>query len=82
MFFILCILDDGMKENILYVLVGLKVDEKFEVVVYVVVNKKVLESNNNVNVYVEVNKDGYKIVEGVLYSDVKLKRGICSWIVW
>lgn len=37
----MCILDDGMRDNILYVLVGLKVDEKFEVVVYVVVNKKV-----------------------------------------
>lgn len=72
----MCILDDGMKDNILYVLVDLKEDEKYEVVVYVVVNKKVLESNNNVNMYVEVNKGGYLIVEGVLYSDVKLKRGI------
>lgn len=72
----MCILDDGMKDNILYVLVGLKEDEKYEVVEYVVVNKKVLESNNNVNMYVEVNKGGYLIVEGVLYSDVKLKRGI------
>lgn len=72
----MCILDDGMKDNILYVLVGLKEDEKYEVVEYVVVNKKVLESNNNVNMYVEVNKGGYLIVEGVLYSDVKLNRGI------
>lgn len=76
MFFIMCVLDDGMRDNILYVLVGLKEDEKYEVVEYVVVNKKVLESNNNVNMYVEVNKGGYLIVEGVLYSDVKLKRGI------
>lgn len=76
MFFIMCVLDDGMRDNILYVLVGLKVDEKVEGVVYVLVNKNVLESNNNVNVYVEVNKSGYKNVEGVFYSDVKLKRGI------
>lgn len=76
MFFVMFVLDDGMKDNILYVLVGLKVDEKFEVVVYVLVNKNVLESNNNVNVYVEVNKSGYNNVEGFLYSDVKFKRGI------
>lgn len=74
------ILDDGMKDNILYVFVGLKVDEKFVVVVYVVVNKKVLESNNNVNIYVEVNKSGYIIVEGVMCGDVKLKKGIL--LVW
>lgn len=71
------IVDDGIKDNILYVFVGLKVDENLKVVVYVLDNKRGLESNNNVNVYVEVNKSGCIIVEeGVLYSDVKFKRGI------
>lgn len=71
------IVDDGIKDNILYVFVGLKVDENLKVVVYVLDNKRGLESNNNVNVYVEVNKSGRIIVEeGVLYSDVKFKRGI------
>lgn len=33
---------DGFKENSFYVFVGLRDDEKFEVVVYVVVVKKIL----------------------------------------
>lgn len=68
--------DDGMKENILYVSAGPKVDEKPEAAVYAAVNKKAPESNNNANVYAEVNKDGHKIAEGALYSDVKPKRGL------
>lgn len=73
----MCVLDDGMRENILYVSAGPKVDEKPEAAVYAAVNKKAPESNNNAsNVYTEVNKDGHKIGEGALYSDVKPKRGI------
>lgn len=68
--------DDGMKDNILYVSAGPKVDEKPEAAVYAAVNKKVSESNNNANVYAEVNKGGNIIAEGALYSDVKPKRGL------
>lgn len=72
----MCILDDGMRENILYVSAGPKVDEKPEAAVYAAVNKKAPEGNNNANVYAEVNKSGQKNAEGTLYSDVKPKRGI------
>lgn len=72
-----CILGDGMKENILYVSAGPKVDEKpEEAAVYAAVNKKAPESNNNANVYAEVNKGGHRIAEGAQYSDVRQKRGI------
>lgn len=65
-----------MKENSLYVSAGPKVDEKPEAAVYAAVNKKVPESNNNANVYAEVNKSGHIIAEGAIYSDVKPKKGI------
>lgn len=74
--FIMCILDDGMKDNILYVSAGPKVDEKLEAAVYAEVNKKTPKSNSNANVYAEVNKSGHTIADGALYSDVKPKRGI------
>lgn len=75
---IMCILDDGMRDNILYVSAGPKGDEKPEAAVYAAVNKKVPESNNNANLYAEVKKSGHVIAEGTLYSDVKPKpkRGI------
>lgn len=39
-------------------------------------------SNNNSNVYVEVKKDGIKgVKEGVIYSDVKLKKGSVFWFL-
>lgn len=68
--------DDGMKDNILYVSAGPKEDEKPEAAVYAAVNKKAPESNNNANMYAEVNKGGHLIAEGALYSDVKPKRGL------
>lgn len=67
--------DDGMRDNILYVSAGPKVDEKAEGAVYASVNKNAPESKNNANVYAEVNKSGHKNAEGALYSDVKPKRG-------
>lgn len=75
---IICILDDGMRDNILYVSAGPKVDEKPEAAVYAAVNKKVPESNNNANLYAEVKKSGQIIAEEKLYSDAKPKpkRGI------
>lgn len=72
----LCILDGGMKDNILYVSAGPKVDEKPEAAVYAAVNKKAPESNNNANVYAEVKKSGHIIAEGAQYSDVKPQKGI------
>lgn len=74
--YIMCILDDGMRENILYISAGPKVDEKPEAAVYAAVNKKAPESNNNANMYAEVNKGGHLIAEGAMYSDVKPKRGM------
>lgn len=74
--FVMFVLDDGMKDNILYVSAGPKVDEKPEAAVYASVNKNAPESNNNANVYAEVNKSGHNNAEGSLYSDVKPKRGI------
>lgn len=72
----MCFVDDGMKDNILYESAGPKDDEKPEAAVYAAVNKKLPESNNNANVYAEVNKSGRIIgEEGALYSDVKPKRG-------
>lgn len=68
--------DDGMKDNILYVSAGPNEDEKAEAAVYAAVNKKAPESNNNANMYAEVNKGGHLIAEGALYSDVKPKRGL------
>lgn len=68
--------DDGMKDNILYVSADPKEDEKHEAAVYAAVNKKAPESNNNANMYAEVNKGGHLIAEGALYSDVKPKRGL------
>lgn len=65
-----------MKDNILYVSAGPKIDEKPEASVYAAVNKKAPESNNNANVYAEVNKSGHIIAEGAMYSDVKPKKGI------
>lgn len=65
-----------MRDNILYVSAGPKVDEKPEAAVYAAVNKKAQASNNNANTYAEVNKSGHIITEGALYSDVKQKRGI------
>lgn len=78
--FILTILDDGLKDNILYVSADPKVDEKPETSVYAAVNKRVPESKSNANVYAEVNK-GRQITaqEGALYSDVKVKKGIKSY---
>lgn len=68
--------DDGMKDNILYVSAGPKVDENPEAAVYAAVNKKAPESNNNANVYAEVNKSGNIIAEGAMCGDVKPKKGL------
>lgn len=39
-------------------------------------------SNNSSNVYVEVKKNGINDVkEGVIYSDVKLKKGSVFWFL-
>lgn len=65
-----------MKDNILYVSAGPKVDENPEAAVYAAVNKKAPESNNNANVYAEVNKSGNIIAEGAMCGDVKPKKGI------
>lgn len=74
---IMHIVDDGIKDNILYVSAGPKVDENPKAAVYASDNKRGPESNNNANVYAEVNKSGRIIAEeGALYSDVKPKRGI------
>lgn len=50
--------------------------DKPESAVYAAVNKRSQESNNNANVYAEVNKSEPKIREGAFYSDVKPKKGI------
>lgn len=50
--------------------------DKPESAVYAAVNKKSQESNNNANVYAEVNKSEPKIREGAFYSDVKPMKGI------
>lgn len=71
-----CNLDDGLKENILYVSADTRDIDKPESAVYAAVNKKSQESNTNANVYAEVNKSEPKIREGALYSDVKPKKGI------
>lgn len=68
--------DDGMKDNILYVSAGPKVDEKPVAAVYAAVNKKAPESNNNANIYAEVNKSGHIIAEGAMCGDVKPKKGL------
>lgn len=73
----MCFLDDGIRDNILYVSAGPKMDEKPEAAVYAAVNKKAPGSDNNANVYADVKKSGHKIDEGALYSDVKPKKGIC-----
>lgn len=73
MYLIMCILDDGMRDNILYISAGPKVDEKPEAAVYAAVNKNVPESDNNANVYAEVKKSGNVVA---LHNDVKPKRGI------
>lgn len=52
-------LDDGLKDNILYVSADQK-DDKPEGAVYAAVNKKESESNNNSNIYAEVNKSDLK----------------------
>lgn len=67
--------DDGMRDNILYVSAGPKVDEKPDAAEYAAVKKKAPEGNNNANIYAEVNKKGHINADGVLYSDVKPKRG-------
>lgn len=56
---ILTNLDDGLKDNILYVSADQK-DDKPEVSVYAAVNKKESESNNSSNIYAEVNKSDLK----------------------
>lgn len=71
----MCILDDGMRDNILYVSAGPKMDERPEVAVYAAVNKTTAESNNHANVYAEVNKSRQIIGKGALCGDVKPKRG-------
>lgn len=69
------ILDDGLKDNILYISAGPKV-EKSETAVYAEVNKKGPESNNNANVYAEVKKGEHRVLEdGTTYCDVKSKKG-------
>lgn len=69
-------LDDGLKENVLYVSADTKVDEKPEDAVYAAVNKNVPGSNNNANVYAEVKKSGQIVGEkNALYTDVKPKKG-------
>lgn len=73
-------LDDGLKDNILYVSADPRENEKHEAAVYAAVNKKDPMSNNNSNVYAEVNKNGIKgVKEGAIYSDVKPKKGNFLW---
>lgn len=70
-------LDDGLKDNILYVSADPKGNEIHEAAVYAAVNKKTPMSNNNSNMYAEVKKNGIKgVKEGDIYSDVKPKKGI------
>lgn len=69
-------LDDGLKDNILYVSADPRENEKHEAAVYAAVNKKDPMSDNNSNVYAEVKTNGKKDVkEGAIYSDVKPKKG-------
>lgn len=69
-------LDDGLKDNILYVSADPRENEKHEAAVYAAVNKKDPMSNNSSNVYAEVKKNGKNVVkEGAIYSDVKPKKG-------
>lgn len=69
-------LDDGLKDNILYVSADPRENEKHEAAVYAAVNKKDQMGDNNSNVYAEVEKNRKKDVkEGAIYSDVKPKKG-------
>lgn len=73
-------LDDGLKDNILYVSADPRENEMHEAAVYAAVNKKDSMSNNNSNVYAEVKKNGIKgVKEGAIYSDVKPKKGTVLW---
>lgn len=75
-------LDDGLKDNILYVSADPRENEKHEAAVYAAVNKKDPMGNNNSNVYAEVKKIGIKDVkEGAIYSDVKPKKGTVLWFL-
>ena len=67
-------LDDGLKENILYVSAGPRNNNESERAVYASVTKNTLE--DNANVYADVKKDGKKAkTEAAIYSDVKPKKG-------
>lgn len=69
-------LDDGLKDNILYISADPRENEKHEAAVYAAVNKKDPMSNNSSSVYAEVKKNGINDVkEGAIYSDVKPKKG-------
>lgn len=73
-------LDDGLKDNILYVSADPRENEKHEAAVYAAVNKKGPTSNNISNVYAEVKKNGIKgVKEGAICSDVKPKKGSVLW---
>lgn len=75
-------LDDGLKDNILYVSADPRENEKHEAAVYAAVNKKDPTSNNNSNVYAEVKKNEIKgVKEGAIYSDVKPKKGNVLWFL-
>lgn len=68
-------LDDGLKDNILYVSAGPRNDNESERAVYAAVTKKPLE--DSANVYADVKNDGKKPkTEAAIYSDVKPKKGI------
>ena len=68
-------LDDGLKENILYVSAGPRNNNESEGTVYAAVTKKPLE--DNANVYADVKKDGKKAkTEAAIYSDIKPKKGV------
>ena len=72
-------LDDGLKENILYVSAGPRNNNESEGAVYAAVTKKPLE--DNANVYADVKKDGKKAkTEADIYSDVKPKKGNSTWL--
>ena len=72
-------LDDGLKDNILYVSAGPRNNDESERAVYAAVTKKSL--GDNANVYADVQKDGKNAkTVAAIYSDVKPKKGTSKWL--
>lgn len=68
----MCYVDDGLKDNILYVSAGPK-DDKPEAAVYATVQKKEPENNNKARFFAQ-SKKCEKI--GEVEGDVRKKKGI------